>query len=140
MITRAIKRAYNIMRERNWDTIYYCVDIHDTIFKSNYDEHSMEFMPGAREALKYISSLPESKIILWSSVSNIDKEKYINVLNTNDINVNYFNYNPEVESSTVGDFSEKFYFSVLIDDKAGFQADPDWEFIVKEIKRIRGDK
>jgi hypothetical protein len=139
MITRAITRAYNIMSERNWDTIYYCVDLHDTVFISKYDGIPNEFMPGAKEALQYISSLPESRIILWSSVKEDDKQAYIDVLTENDIKVHYFNSNPEVGDTEVGGFSEKFYFSVLIDDKAGFKADPDWGFIVKEIKRAKNE-
>jgi hypothetical protein len=137
MITRAIARAYKIMYERKWDRIYYTVDLHDTVFISNYDGIPNQFLPGAKEALQYIASLSESRIILWSSVKEEDKQKYIDIFTENNIKVDYFNENPEVTDNAYAGFNEKFYFSVLIDDKAGFRADIDWDLVVKEIKRNR---
>lgn len=125
-IGHAIKRAYEVFRARKYDTVYFAVDIHGTIVKSNCNGIADDFYSDAIYALKYLSSCPEIKIILWSSCFKQDYQKYIELLKDRGIRVDYFNENPECPSTKVGNFDSKFYFSVLIDDKAGFDPEQDW--------------
>lgn len=75
MITRAISRAYRVMRERNWDTVYWAVDLHGTVLESTYQVGTFQFINQAAEtALQYLSSLPETRIIVWSSMHDADMQ------------------------------------------------------------------
>jgi len=131
-IEKAIKKAYDKMFERDWDKIYWCIDIHDTLLNSNYDGLATEFAPGSIECLKKIQEYDETVLILWSACHDFDKEKYMNMFAEQGVNFKYFNENPDEANTKVGNFREKFYFSILIDDKAGFDSETDW----KEISRI----
>lgn len=127
MILDAIDRAYFTMRSRNWDTLYWCIDLHGSCIKSNYQNGNYEFInEDAKKALMLISSLPETCIILWSCCHAKQKQEILEFFKLNNINVNFFNENPLVLDNETGNFSEKFYFNVLIDDKAGFDPNKDW--------------
>ena len=45
-----------------------------------------------------------------------------------------FNFNPAIENTKTSCFDDKFYFSVLLDDKAGFDPDTDWKLIYDYLK------
>lgn len=125
-LLRAINRAYNVMKERNWDTVYWAVDLHGTVIESNYESGTYSYISeDAKEALRAISALPETKLILWSSMNGFDQANIMALFKSDGINVDWFNQNPAIENTGTGCFDQKFYFSVLVDDKAGF--DPsDW--------------
>ena len=52
----------------------------------------------------------------------------------NNINFDYINENPEINSNKLSDFSKKFYFNIGLDDKCGFDAEQDWLDIYNYIK------
>jgi hypothetical protein len=131
MIAKAINRAYEVMIERKWDTIYWAIDLHGVCLKSNYENGGYEFInAAAREGLRTIASLPESKIILWSSCHDHEKPAIIDFMAENGINVHYFNENPDEKNTKTGCFDQKFYFSILLDDKAGFDPDVHWDELI----------
>lgn len=138
MITRAIKRAYDVMSERNWDTVYWAVDLHGTVLESNYETGGYQWInPNIPVYLRALNRLPETKIILWSSVHEADKEGVVAFFTEHGIKVDWFNENPEVTNTTTGNFDQKFYFSILVDDKAGF--DPsDWPEAVITAQQLSG--
>lgn len=120
-ILNAVARAYQVAKERNWDTVYWCVDLHGTVLDANYSSESFSFIDEqVVKALQMISILPETRLILWSSINQDDEVKIRELFSANDIVVHYVNENPEVASTATGAFDRKFYFSILIDDKAGF--------------------
>jgi hypothetical protein len=125
-INTAIQRAYEIKLYRNWDKVYFAIDIHGTILKPEYNGMAQEFYDDAIDTLKYMRTLPEIVIILWSSCKAEDYQNYIDLFNSHGIRVDYFNENPECADTKVGAFDKKFYFSVLLDDKAGFDPYKDW--------------
>lgn len=132
MIEKAIQRAYQVMNERNWDKIYWAVDLHGVVLKSNYEQGGYEFInPQAMLALQLLTSREENVVILWSSCHEEEQNDIIYFLAENGIVVDYFNENPEVENTKTGCFDKKFYFSVLLDDKAGFEPDEDWSTIYR---------
>lgn len=127
-IIKAVKRAYQVMEERKWDTIYWAIDLHGVCLKSNYEQGGYQWINEyVVDALQIISSFPETKIILWSSAHEAEYPAIIKFFKDVGIKVAYFNENPEVGNSTHGCFDKKFYFSILLDDKAGFDPDTDWE-------------
>jgi trehalose-6-phosphatase len=130
MIVKAIDRAYRIARERKWDTLYWAIDLHGVCLKSNYVTSQHEFInDDAIAGLQMISSLPESKIILWSAMYNKEQFEVIKLFAEHGITVHDFNKNPEVKSTETGDFSSKWYHNIILDDKAGFDAETDWQEI-----------
>ncbi|HET8688959.1 MAG TPA: hypothetical protein VFM18_20305 [Methanosarcina sp.] len=134
-IIKAIENAYKKAEERNWDRIYFAIDVHDTILKSNYQDGSYEFWnDSSRYALHMLSMRKEVRIILWSSASKEEQEKIATFLYRHGCIVDFFNENPEQPNTSYADFSEKFYFSVLLDDKAGFDPDTDWDKIIEFYK------
>jgi len=118
-LRRAILKAYLTAQQRGWDTIYVMVDAHDTICDSNYRDASAPFYPNAIEALRKISSFPEIYLVLWTSCYPIEGPKYTDRLAEEGVNFKGLNETP-VENTKTGDFTRKPYFSILIDDKAGF--------------------
>lgn len=136
MISRAIERAYQILRERKWDTVYWAVDLHGTVLKSNYEQGGYSFITqDAALTLRYLTRLPETKLILWSSVHDEEWDNVKAFFADNGIRVDYVNENPEVPNTETGNFSQKFYFSILVDDKAGFSPS-DWISVAKTVERL----
>jgi hypothetical protein len=126
-VLNAVKRAYGVMEQRGWDTVYWAVDLHGVCLESNYKQGGYQWInQTAKETLQLISMLPESKIILWSSVHANEQYDIIKFFRDADIAVFDFNQNRFEKSNHCSNFDEKFYFSVLLDDKAGFDPKTDW--------------
>ena len=135
----AIPRAYAVMKERNWDTVYWAVDLHGTVIESNYRTGTYSYISEeAKLALQAISALPETKLILWSSMYGPDQANIMELFRLDGIKVDWFNENPEAENTNSGCFNQKFYFSVLVDDKAGF--DPsEWSAVMATTLQLSED-
>lgn len=126
-IIKAVDRAYRVMRERKWNTVYWCIDLHDTCLKANYQNGGYEWINDqCVQTLRLIADRVESEIILWSSAYPKQQEEIVDFFCDHGIPVLAFNENPMEANTVTGDFSKKFYFSVLIDDKAGFDPAEDW--------------
>jgi hypothetical protein len=135
MIQKAIDRAYDVMQERGWDTIYWAIDLHGVCLKSNYENGGYTFFnEDAKAGLQAISARPESKIILWSSCHDYEKQPIIDFMAEHGIKVRHFNKNPDEQNTKTGCFDQKFYFSVLLDDKAGFDPETDWKHVMSAIR------
>jgi hypothetical protein len=117
-----------------WTNLYWCIDLHGVILPINR-EHKDIMEPYAKsiETLHHLSSLDNQKLILWTSTSNERIESVIKWFLNNDVQFDYFNKNEDCVSKEYADFSGKFYFDILLDDKAGF--DPEtWHDIYGLIK------
>lgn len=132
-IIKAIEKAYQKAESRNWNRIYFAIDMHDTILKSTYDSCKYEFVnESAKHAMRMLSERPEVVIIIWSSTYVYDFHTKINAfLESEGIVFDFINENPLEHSNSYADFGQKFYFSVLLDDKAGFDPDVDWDRIIQ---------
>ena len=130
-ILKAVKRAETTANNRHYDTIFWAIDLHGVILHSTYaqghyrvtNDHAITFM-------RYLSAIERHRIIIWSSCHDEEKPAIIAFLESHGIKVDYFNENPEVENTHSGAFDQKFYFSILLDDKAGFDPDTDWEALI----------
>ena len=130
-IIKSFKNAFDRMAEKEWDTVYVLVDLHGTIFRPCYkEEETYEFYPWARDVLQLLSAERSVKLILWTSTDRTYIHDYLNVLEYNNIHIDYVNRNPEVERSEddpkQSSFTEKLYYNVGIDDKFGFDPENDW--------------
>lgn len=141
-IVKAVERAYRVMEERDWDTIYWCVDLHGVCLKSNYQQGGYEWInEEALRTLQLINKLSESKIILWSSVYEEEKKDISRFFNGHGIILHGFNDNVYEKNTKVSSFDQKFYFSVLLDDKAGFDPETDWRAIGEYLtRRYKGNR
>lgn len=137
MLETAIKRAYQTMAERNWDTVYWAIDLHGVCLKSNYDNGGYRFInDAALIGLLNISKRPESRIILWSSCHEFEQPAIIAFMESHGVKIHGFNKNPEVQNTKTGNFDTKFYFSILLDDKAGFEPETDWDVISNFLRGL----
>lgn len=134
-IIKAIEKAYSKALQRNFDRLYFAIDLHGVVLKENYQNGKYEFFnDDVVPALKKLQELrPEFKIaiwtIVWSSILDDERQKLDQFFVDNGIYFDFYNENPKEISTSYADFSKKFYFSVLLDDKAGFDPDTDWKLI-----------
>lgn len=136
MINDMVKDAYEAAIQRKWNRIYIAVDIHSTIAESNYKNTLPDVIPEAVAVIKKLQQFPEIRLILWSSCYAKDHQTYIDHFAKHGMNFVGFNSNPEVPNTETGDFSVKFYFNLLIDDKAGFRS-KHWKELFMYIVKYR---
>lgn len=102
--------------------------------KPNWDGISTEFYPKAIEALQKIKENPIYKIILWTCSKEKDRNHYKALLESKGIDIYAINSNPDTEGVlNWGDYSQKLYCNILMDDKAGFDPYSDWEEIINYL-------
>ncbi len=133
-----IERALQKQKERDWPKLYWAIDMHGCICKSDYKVGSFggEFMPNARKVLQVLTQRTDQCPILWTA-SHPEVMKSANIyFKGNDVIFEYFGENPECPSTDMCDFSKKFHFDILLDDKAGFVGATDWYLIEGELKRL----
>ena len=134
MITKAITKAFAVANKRGWDRIYWAIDLHDTVLKSTYTvESAKEFYPGAVDTLQLLTARKDIVLIMYTSSHVADIVEYVKLFKANDIRFDYVNENPQVPNTEYADFRTKMYFNVLVDDKAGFDADTDWKDIAVTV-------
>tara|TARA_R110000765_G_scaffold317753_1_gene410146 strand:- start:1289 stop:1744 length:456 start_codon:yes stop_codon:yes gene_type:complete len=143
-ICKAIEAAYNKVLSRKWDTIYIALDLHETVFEPTYTKGQFIFYPGVHQALKIMNEYKELKIIISSSLLDEDKVKVLEFFKLEGIEIFAINENPDESDTSYASFKEKYYFSILIDDKAGFDPLTDWKPMIysfhKQHKRFTFQK
>ncbi len=134
MVTKAIIKAFQRKKDRNWDKTYWGFDIHETIILPNWSEVDIPitFYPHAKEVLQLISAKKDIICILFTCSHPNEIKVYEKLFKENDIHFDYVNENPEVHGVKYGYYEKKPYFNVLFEDKAGFDPLEDWQK-VKEV-------
>jgi hypothetical protein len=133
MISKAIVTAYQEKIKRNWDTLYVAIDLHGTIIERYTDEKVVPYK-NAVDVLIELSRMSDITLILYTSTYYSCLRNFYILCESFDINFKFLNENPECENTLIADFSKKFYFNVLIDDKAGFDPNNDWIVVLETIK------
>lgn len=125
---------------KGWPEIYFCIDLHGTIVpggKSSDDKTDSDtFYPDAREVLQHLCRRKDIMLILWTSTP---EERLIDVkefFKFHGIKFTFFNENPHAKDTPRSSFKKKFYFNVLLDDRAGFEPETDWTAIKKLLIEI----
>jgi len=133
-----IERTFNDKQRRGWTRISICVDVHDVILEGKYNRFNTgaSYMPNALNVLRNWSKRDDICLILWSSSHTDSLTKVCDDLLKQGIKFDHINSNPECPNTDLCDFSKKFYFNILLDDKAGFEGATDWFLIEKEFRRI----
>lgn len=135
-----IERAFQQKKERNWPKLFWCIDLHDVIIAGKYNKFNVgaELFPGAQEVLQNLYARSDMCLILWTSshndaLKNITDRLYFSY----GIKFHYFSENPECPNTELCDFSKKFYFNILLEDKSSFDGPGgDWNLIKQELIRI----
>ncbi|NOR85307.1 hypothetical protein GQ473_04255 [archaeon] len=131
-----IQNAYNMKIVRGWDTIFWAIDFHSTICEGKYESKQVfEFYPFAKEVLQFLSIQEDTCLILYTCSHPIEIYRMQQFLKQNNILFKYVNCNPEVPNTALGNYKDKFYFNILLEDKSGFESS-DWIEIKKILKRI----
>ncbi len=136
-----IKKTFEMKAANRWPEVYFCIDLHGTIIpsgkSSNDKTDHLELYPHAKEVLQWMTNRLDIIMILWTATP---KERILPVLNwfenEHDITFTYVNENPHAKSTPRSDFDRKFYFSVLLDDRSGFEPEIDWLAIKNELIAI----
>jgi hypothetical protein len=133
-----IENAFKKKKEKGWDTLYWVIDLHDTIIKGRYTEmnENPEFYPYAKTVLQNLSHRTDTKLILWTSSHNKSIDDILLWFESQLIHFDFINDNLECKSDNIKNFARKFYFNVLLDDKAGFNGEVDWLLVENELIRI----
>lgn len=131
---------------RNWDTIYWAIDIHDTCVVANYKSGDIptEFFPYAKKVLQRLSKRTDTKLFLYTCSHPHEIEQYFAFFNEHKIKFHWCNENPEAVNTAYGFFDKKPYSQILLDDKAGFDPFEDWKNINEALiiidNKIRNKK
>lgn len=133
IIKSILTNHFELKIARDWNKTYWFVDVHGTILKPNYQYGNTpsDFYPLAKETLQLISKLPDICMILYTCSHPHEINEYLELFEENDIHFQYVNENPEVptDKNGYGNYDKKPYMNVLLEDKAGFDPDNDWELI-----------
>jgi hypothetical protein len=135
-----IARTFKMKETKGWPEIYWCIDLHGTIIpsgKSSDDQADyMKMYPNAKEVLQWLNTRRDIMTILWTSTPDSRMPSVLNWFESNGIRFTYVNENPHAKDTPRSVFNKKFYFSVLLDDRAGFEPEKDWWEIKNELIRI----
>lgn len=130
----SLSKMYSMKKERNWDTLYFAIDLHDTIIKAGRGIPLTVFTE-AEITLKFLSKQPNIVLILYTSTTQEMLEPFYEWCKTKGIIFKYLNENPECSDvNHEGDYSRKFYFNILLDDRAGFNPHCDWAILKDYIQ------
>jgi hypothetical protein len=129
-----IERAFKLKVERKWDTIYVVVDAHGTMIRPYHE--TIEFYTDAIEVLRWMTRRKDIKLIMWTSSHIEDIVKIFEAAEKLGIYFDLVNGNNFEKDSKQACFSKKFYFNILLDDKAGFEPETDWKRIKNELTGI----
>lgn len=134
MIENLIKKTFDIAKKRNWDKTFWAIDVHETMIIPNYKSNDIPkvWYPYALEVMQMLSKRSDVCLILYTCSHPHEIELYNKFFKEHNIDFKYVNENPEVKTDAqgYGNYDKKFYFNVLFDDKANFDANNDWKRIL----------
>lgn len=136
-LLKAIDRAYRVSQERGWDKVYWSLDLHGTVLEGTYVPGEYKWIsPEIPEILRKISEFDETHIILWTSMYDEEILRVVRMFAQAGISIYATNANPGERNTKTGCFDHKFYTSLIVDDKAGF--DPaDWDQVYRGLLHYR---
>ena len=136
-IIKTVIKIYQKKESRGYKKLYWAIDLHNTILKFNYKKDmAMDFYPYALGVLKLLSEDKESVLILYTATIHYQIKALLDTLEEKGIVFKYINENPEVGNSELADYSEKFCYNILLDDRAGFRPEYEWKDIYEYLNTI----
>jgi hypothetical protein len=141
MLSDAIKRAFEKKLVRGWGKwpkMFWAIDLHDVIIPGTYtvNNDNRAFYPCAKEVLQELSHRKDMCLILFTSSHESSIDDIIKWLGGEHITFDHVNENPWCHSNELCCFKKKFYFDIMLEDKAGFNGMEDWLNIKKTLESI----
>lgn len=139
MLTHAIKRAFDRAVEKKWDKIYVGVDLHGVVIKPDYTDEektSLDYYPLAKSCLQKLSQRDDVCLIMYTCSHPRELEAYQRLFDADGIHFDHINKNPEVHNTRYGNYTDKPYFDILLEDKAGFYPETDWITLINQIIQV----
>jgi hypothetical protein len=132
-----IQKAFEDKKRRGWENLYWCIDVHDVILEGKYSlmNEGANYLPNALKVLRMLSKKPGTVLILWTSSHPVATAKVLDNLEKEGAHFKFVNENKDCPNTELCSFDKKFYFNILLDDKASFEKD-DWYLIERELRRI----
>lgn len=131
-----IANSYQQKIERGWYTLYWCVDVHNTIIPGMYDiTQEFEFYKDAKEVLQFLTLQKDVVLIMYTCSHLKEIKAMLSFFQSNSITFKYVNANVDVPDTALGRYVDKPYFNILLEDKAGFENE-DWEYIKELLEDI----
>ena len=133
-----VHKTFRIKKERGWNTVYIAVDVHDSIVEANYQANNIptKFFPHAKETLQKLSKRDDVVLILFTCSHPHEIKQYLEYFEGHGIHFKYCNENPETPNTSFGCFDRKFYFNILIEDKASFCPEKHWLEISEALDEV----
>jgi hypothetical protein len=129
-VYQLFEEQFKLHATRKWDVVYVTVDWHDTMMPSSYCKTNRfgdyPYYPYCLEALKALSDRKDIRLILYTSSYPQYYKYLLDDLAQNNIFFYAINSNPDEKNTETGDFTIKFYYNILLDDRAGFDPLQDW--------------
>lgn len=145
-LPKLFESAIQIAKERKWDKISVAVDLHNTVLKPTYSKLlATEFYPYAKECLTILSDNNIDGVTPLMFVYSCTPGQLLNVYLSNILEPNGIKmYHDEavisaimgVKKNEYQSFTNKPYFNILLDDKAGFDPESDWEDLYNYLKKV----
>lgn len=144
-----ISNAFQEAKKKKFDHIVIAVDLHNTIifsgdFNKEIDDHAdlktalnKSISVKAIEALQKISLRKDIELMLFSGTDCNILQALARHL-SDDYNISFVHINEYIadDMRLTQNFNTKPYFSVLLDDKAGFDIITDWDAVKLAIDRF----
>ena len=131
-ITSCISKQYKVAKSRNWDRMYWAIDLHGTLILPNYEKMKAEdvvYYQDAMEAMQALTARSDIRLIMYTCSHPAEIEEYKKRFHADGIHFDWVNCNPDVAQTEYGYYEDKPYFNVMLDDKAGFDPEVDWIYI-----------
>jgi len=114
-----------------WGAYYVYVDIHSTVLEPDYGGLAKKYYPHAEKTLKMLSDRSDVELVLYTCSYTNEIAQYLDFFEDSGITFDGVNRVP-VKNTRGGDFTDKPYFNILLEDKAGFVGKNDW-YVIDQI-------
>ena len=143
-IVRSIEiNHFQAIERKGWNKTYWFFDLHSTVIKPNYEYGNIpkEFYPYAKEVLQMLSDRDDVCLAIYTCSHPHEVDQYKEYFKEHGIRFQFVNKNPEVktEEGGYGYYEDKPYMNVLFEDKAGFDAEVEWEEVRDFLKQKYGE-
>lgn len=130
MIEKLFNKAYLHKAMRKHDFLYIAIDMHGTVFNYFNRSSTSNISGEAVLALRLLTEQSDVIMVGFTSSYQSDIKEMRGLLKHQGVKFSYFNENPECRDTETGDFSKKFYYDILLDDRAGFDPLIHWQEII----------
>lgn len=138
MLNEVIEKTIDRYFDEKWDAFYFAIDLHGVILKHSYDprfnDDNEVIYEECIQPLQIFSNNKRIRLILFTSSYDDYTESFVKWFKDKyGVTFDYVNENPECGNSRTGDFTKKFYYNIILDDKAGFDPEKDWDVVLEAM-------